>query len=150
MEITDCCTTDLLWNCSTYPQYLVTHTTLNTVRYNIAYEINFPGSCLRLLLPLSMLLNTFWNETIQDFFPKPVSCHHLGTEGSITKKHLLGNQQDVSVGILRNSVWQKDVLLWSFMSLSVLFIKLHLMIICTHIQNDKFGASVHHKMQELS
>jgi hypothetical protein len=65
------------------------------------------------------------------------------------KKHLLGRKQDVSVGKIRNSVCQKDVLLWSFMCLPVLFINVHLMIICTYIKNFTFGASVHHNLQEL-
>ena len=64
-------------------------------------------------------------------------------------EHLSGSQQDVSVGKIRKSVCQKDVLLWSFMCLPVLFINVHLMIICTYIKNDTFGASMHHNLQTV-
>jgi len=90
------------------------------------------------------LLNT---EIAQDLFPTPVGCNHLGIERGITEEHLLGSQQGVSVGKIGNSVCQKDVLLWSFMCLPVLFINLHLMIICTYKKKDKFGAYVHHNLQ---
>lgn len=92
------------------------------------------------------LLNT---ERAQDLSPTSARCNHLGIERGITEEHLLGSQQDVSMGKTGNSICQKDVLLWSFMYLPVLFINLHLMITCTYKKKDKFGASVHHNLQEL-